>query len=219
MLNIPDVLSPGDLAQIHDLIGEGRFVKGAWTAGGPAAKVKNNLLLDLEGDRIDQIAIQALLQSTVFQSYAKPLRFAPPMVNKYGKGMGYGDHIDGALMGRAPRMRCDLSITLFLSPPGEYEGGELIFQSHSDQTEVKLPAGAAVVYPSDTLHRVEAVRDGVRLVLVTWAQSMIRDEQIRTMLFDLERAIDQAEASGQSSEAVNLLIKTHANLYRKFAET
>ena len=219
MLSIPDVLSAAELGQIHQLVGGGRFVEGTWTAGGPAAQVKNNLLLDVEGDGIDRIAINALMNSAVFQAYAIPSRFAPPMVNKYEQGMSYGDHIDAALMGRDPRMRCDLSITLFLTDPDAYDGGEMVFQSGSGATSVKLSAGSAVIYPSDTLHRVEEVRAGERVVIVTWVQSMVRDEQIRTMLFDLGQAIDRVEASGQPPETVNLLVKTHANLMRKFAET
>ena len=219
MLSIPDVLSPADLGQIHQLVSGGRFVEGTWTAGGPAAQVKNNLLLDVEGDSIDRIAVNALMKSAVFQAYAIPSRFAPPMVNKYEQGMSYGDHIDAALMGRDPRMRCDLSITLFLTDPDAYDGGEMVFQSGSEATSVKLPAGSAVIYPSDTLHRVEEVRTGERVVIVTWVQSMIHDEQIRTMLFDLGKAIERVEASKQPPETVNLLVKTHANLMRKYAET
>jgi PKHD-type hydroxylase len=215
MLTISDVLSSAELERIHALIAQGRFVEGTFTAGGPAARAKKNLLLDVRGDEIDQLAIKGLMRNAEFQAYAVPSRFAPPMVTRSSQGMRYGNHIDSALMGRAPRMRCDLSITLFLSDPDSYEGGELVM---AGAPGIKLPAGSAVVYPSDALHRVEEVRRGDRIVLVTWAQSMVRDEQIRAMLFDLRRAIEEVEALGNAPETENLLIKTHANLTRKFAE-
>ena len=122
-------------------------------------------------------------------------------------------------MGRAPRMRCDLSITVFLSAPESYEGGELVVQTRAGELTFKLPAGAALVYPADSLHRVEPVRSGSRLVVVTWAQSQIRDAEVREMLHDLKRAIDHVEAREPGSETLLRLVRTHTNLTRKFAET
>jgi PKHD-type hydroxylase len=217
VLKIPQLLSREELEQVRVWLRGGRFADGR-SAGSGAAGAKQNLVWGGEGDPIEQLAVQALSRSPLFQAYALPCRFAPPMVNRYDPGMHYGDHLDSALMGRSPPMRCDVSVTIFLSEPEEYEGGELVVTTHVGEARIRLPAGWAIVYPSDSLHRVEPVRSGSRLVVVTWAQSLVRDQRVRDMLFDLRRAIEAVEAAGLAAETRNLLVKTHANLYRLFCE-
>jgi PKHD-type hydroxylase len=219
MLRIPQVLDAPALSRIHGWLEEGEFVDGRRSARGFGPEAKQNLVWHREGDPIERLCVEALSENALFQAYVLPCRFAPPMVNRYDPGMQYGAHLDSALMGRSPTMRSDASVTIFLSGPEDYEGGELVVTSRVGEARVKLPAGWALVYPSDTLHRIEPVRSGRRIVVVTWAQSFIRDPQIREMLFDLRRALDAVEAAGAAPETLNLLRKTHTNLYRKFAET
>lgn len=219
LIYITDVLTPDEMKEIRIQIGRGRFVDGRWTAGGPAADVKHNRILDAPDDRIDQIAVNALVRHPLFDAYAIPWRFAPPQVAKFEPGMYYGSHVDAALMGKTPRMRCDLSATIFLSEPGDYRGGDLTITYEGGETSTKLPAGSAVVYSADTLHRVAPVEHGERLVIVTWVQSHVRDYQIRGMLFDLAQVIDRLRSRNHDRDDLLRLVKTHANLYRKFAET
>lgn len=219
MLNLSNVLSSDELEQVDELIGRGKFVHGKRTAGGTAASVKNNLLLELAGDPVERLAVAALDRHGLFRSFAMPARFAPPMVCKYETGMSYGEHIDAPVMGESPPMRCDLAVTIFLSDPDGYDGGELVIRSHVAEVRVKLPAGSAIVYPAGSLHRVEPVLRGERLAIVTWVQSFIREAEIREMLFDLDRVIHSMGDSEEARRLANPLIKTHTNLYRRFAET
>jgi PKHD-type hydroxylase len=140
-------------------------------------------------------------------------------VARYRPGMQYGAHVDAPLMGDAVAWRSDLSLTLFLSPPQDYDGGELALESGSGELQIKLDAGALVLYPTGQLHRVLPVTRGERLVLVAWIESFVRDGEVRGMLHDLAQLRERLAASGADALASALAVKVHANLLRRHAET
>ena len=216
---ILSVLEPSEVDRILGELARQPFLDGRLTALGGARGVKNNLQLDRAGTAatgIDQLVLSALRRNETFQAFAFPRRVMPPIFNRYEPGMEYGAHVDGGIMPTAGEpMRTDLAITLFLSPPDSYEGGELILQLPSGDEEIKLAAGEALVYSAKYIHRVGPVRSGVRLAAVTWVQSAVRDERIRALLFDLHLALRQLE---DREEAALLVSKSYHNLLRLASE-
>jgi PKHD-type hydroxylase len=162
--------------------------------------------------------LSALEAHDVFQAIVLPQRIAPPLLSRTVAGGAYGRHVDDAVMGEAPPLRTDVSVTVFLSDLSSYDGGELIVESLSGEDGAKFAAGDAVVYPSTFLHRVAEVTRGERLVAVTWVQSRVRDAGRREMLFDLDRARRQIFERDGKCEAFDLVAKTYANLLRAWAE-
>jgi PKHD-type hydroxylase len=214
---IIQVLEQEELRQIVTTLAGGKFIDGKLTAGGPAREVKNNLQVERLGPEltdIDQIILAALGRSQALQSFAFAKRILLPLFNRYENGMEYGAHVDAAVMGKgADQIRTDLSMTVFLSDPASYDGGELALQTPLGEEEIKLEAGEAVVYPSTTVHRVTPVTRGVRLAAVTWIQSSVPDERLRAILFDLGNAMRKADESGDQ-ELRTLLHKSYNNLLR-----
>ena len=157
--------------------------------------------------------------SSEFQRFAIPKTIQRPLISRYREGMNYGRHVDDALMGGASKTRTDLSVTLFLNDPADYEGGELVIESPMGEEEIKLPAGAAVVYPSGALHRVAPVTRGERIAAVTWVESHVRDPQRREILHDLEVIRTRLSKTAPESRETDLAFKTYANLLRMWAET
>ena len=156
--------------------------------------------------------------NSVFAAAVLPRRFAPPLFARYTPGMEFGTHMDNAVMG-PDKMRSDVSVTLFLSEPEDYDGGELVMDTSGGEVGYKLPAGSAVVYPSTMLHRVAAVTRGTREVAVTWAQSLIRAADQREILFDLERVSRTVFDRDGKSPEFDLLNKSTANLRRMWVES
>jgi len=192
------------------------FRDGRKTAGWHAKDVKNNE--QAKGDAataVTEMVRQALLQNPVFKAAANPKSFVKLLLSRYRPGMAYGSHVDDALMGG---IRTDLSFTLFLTEPGTYEGGALVIEGNDGDTEVKLPAGSLVLYPTTTLHRVEPVTKGERLAVVGWVRSYIRSHEDREILFDLENAIAALRQAGAERAVMDRLLKVKANLLRKWAE-
>ncbi len=221
MIAIANILNADELQTINDYLATAEFVDGKLTAGKFVKGVKNNLQVkSREGkpSEVDQTIVNALSRNDVFSGFVLPRRFMTPLFSKYEPGMQYGSHVDSALMGTGDLMRCDVSVTVFLNDPASYEGGQLMIGTPSGERAVKLPAGAAVVYASDTLHRVAPVSSGVRLVAVTWAQSYVRDEQMRQILYDMKAASRIVATRAADSPEAKLLFKSHANLLRKVAE-
>lgn len=219
-LFIYDVLTPEEIDQIVAKLAIAEFVDGRMTAGTQVQEVKYNTQLDHDGAiaaEVMAIVVNALGRNRCFQSAVLPNRFRPPLFNRYEAGMTYGNHVDSPIMGTPP-MRSDVSLTLFLSDPSTYTGGELVIEESQRSYPVKLAAGAMVVYPSSTLHRVEPVTQGVRLAAVAWVQSLVRDPGDRQLLFDLH-TVQQSlfEQSGKTKE-FDLVAKSHANLLRKWAD-
>ena len=193
LLCIPEVLTRDQVAHFRRTIDEVEWVDGRVTAGAQSGSVKRNMQLP-EGSpaarELGDMVLDALARSPLFISAAIPLRIFPPLFNRYGVGQAFGTHVDGAIRavpGTPVRIRTDLSVTLFLAEPDEYDGGELAIEDRYGTQEVKLPAGDLVLYPSTSLHCVKPVTRGARVASFFWLQSMVRDDNARSMLFDLDR--------------------------------
>jgi PKHD-type hydroxylase len=217
---IGNVLTPEELNLINSHLQTGEFVDGKLTAG-VGASVKDNLQLkadSLLAQELNKVIIPALWRAQPFQMAARPKIIRDATFSKYEPGMKYGTHIDNALMGENYLMRTDLSVTIFLSQASSYSGGELVIESPHGEQAVKLDAGALVIYPSTSLHRVEIVTQGVRFAAVTWVQSLIRDAHHREILLDLDTAMQSIfEKHGKTPE-FDLICKTFTNLLRLWAE-
>ena len=211
------ILEDSEVRELVQQLSRATFVDGKLTASGPAREAKNNLQAERTGPEvtaIDQIVLGALSRNQALHSFAFARQIMLPLFNRYEKGMEYGAHVDSAVMGKgASQIRTDLSMTIFLSDPSSYDGGELALTSTLGEEEIKLDAGEAIVYPSTTLHRVTPVTRGVRLAAVTWIQSSVADPQLRSILFDLHQAVELAESSG-NQEMRLLLNKSYNNLLR-----
>jgi PKHD-type hydroxylase len=226
IVSIPDVLSPADAASMRaQLEASDAWVDGRATAGYQGAPVKRNQQIEqtapiaLEmGDRI----VASLERHPLFISAALPNKVYPPLFNRYEGGMHFGSHVDGAIRlvpGSGARVRTDISITLFLTPPDEYEGGELLIEDTFGLQEVKLPAGHAIVYPGTSLHQVRPVTRGSRVSSFFWVQSLVRDDTQRAMLFDLDGAIQRLNASNGDEAARRTLVGCYHNLLRMWSDT
>jgi PKHD-type hydroxylase len=166
--------------------------------------------------------LTALEQNPLFLSAALPLKIVPPLFNRYEVGQTYGDHVDGAIRpvtGTPHRVRTDLSATLFISEPADYDGGELVITDSYGTHRVKLPAGDLVLYPGTSLHRVEPVSRGTRLASFFWIESMVREDSQRQLLFDLDTAIQELAATVPDNSAVDRLLNVYHNLLRHWADT
>lgn len=216
---ISDALDEASLSSVREILPQLDYAPGAGTAGWHARAVKSNWQAEPSPARkhIERLIEAALMGNRLFQSAALPARLATPLLSRAGPGEGYGRHVDDALMGTPP-MRSDLSLTLFLSDPDAYQGGELVLETAAGEEAFKLAAGGLVLYPSTFLHRVEPVRAGERLVAASWVQSRVRDAAAREMLFDLGRAMELMHAREGKSESFDLIAKTRANLLRRWAE-
>ncbi len=225
MLHIPNVLTPEQVRAMRMAIDAADWVDGRATVGAQGARVKNNRQLP-ETSPVAQeqgrIVQQALAQHALYFAAALPLRTVPPLFNRYAGGETYGLHVDGAVrtMPHAvhPALRTDLSCTLFLSEPEDYDGGELVVVDTYGMHEVKLPAGDMILYPSTSLHRVEPVTRGERVGSFFWVQSMVRDDARRAMLFEMDQTIQKLRARlGETEETVSLTGQYH-NLLRMWSE-
>lgn len=215
---IGDLMDKPTRSRLTGLMERAKFVDGRVTAGELARQVKNNVQVDGQDELLPemrQIVTECLERNQLFNVAARPRYVRPALFSRYVPGMEYGNHVDDAIMNG---MRMDLSFTLFLSDPESYDGGELVIDSTAGEQEIKLPAGSAVLYPATTLHRVAPVTRGERLAAVTWVRSMIRHEQQREILFDLDRLHDAIfQRLGKSMET-DLLAKSQSNLLRLWAE-
>lgn len=224
LLHIPDILTREEVAQIRAALDRADWADGRETVGSLGAQVKRNQQLPEQSPlkaEIGQHILAALARSPLFFSATLPLKTLPPRFNRYTGGGEYGFHVDGAVMraGGEGHIRSDVSCTLFLCDPDEYEGGELIVSDTYGEHEVKLPAGDAIVYPSSSLHRVAPVTRGARIASFFWVQSMVRDEGSRRVLFELDASIERLRASHADAAAVLQLTGVYHNLLRRWAET
>lgn len=221
-LHIPELLTQTELATVRQALATAEFQDGKTTASGPAQLVKNNAQLipsQVESLRdIDTILGSALARNPLLNAVLLPRFFVPLRIGRYDTGMSYGWHVDGPLMEQAPPIRTDISLTLFLSAPHEYEGGELIIRSDVGDVPFKLNAGDAIAYPSQYLHRVAEVHSGSRLVAVTWIQSAVRDLQQRKLLFQLNTLCSMESAKAPHSEETQLAFQVYSNLMRMWCE-
>jgi len=224
IVQIPDVLGAEQLRSAREQLLAAEWVDGLATAGHQGARVKRNRQLT-EGSplarALGDLVLGVLEKHPLFISAALPARVYPPLFNRYEGGETFGTHIDNALRlvpGSAERLRTDLSATLFLADPHEYEGGELLIEDTYGVHSIKLPAGHLVLYASSSLHRVEPVTRGARLASFFWVQSMVRDEGRRTLLFDLDTSIQRLTQGGADEAAVLQLTGCYHNLLRMWAE-
>ena len=225
LVTIPDLLTKEELAYIRQVLEGTSWVDGRSTAGDQAAQVKKNLQVppdSAEGRELANIVLRALGRNPTYSSAALPLHVLPPMFNRYDEGMTFGAHVDGSIRvipGSGQRIRTDVSTTIFLTPPEDYDGGELVVHDTYGTHQVKLPAGHAVVYPSTSLHSVNPVTRGSRWGSFFWAQSMLRDDWQRNMLYDLDQSIMRIRSMLPDDDAaVTGLTAHYHNMIRHWAE-
>lgn len=216
------LLGREELEAVVSHVSRQTFSDGKVTAHGLAREVKQNLQIDRTGPELsdaDRILIAALQQNAEFQNFAYPKRIMMPMFSRYDPGMEYGSHIDGGIMSsrNGDPVRSDVAVTIFLSSPGSYDGGELVVELQPGEEEIKLDAGEAVAYSASHIHHVNPVTRGARLAAITWAQSAIRDERVRGILSDLRVAIARCGTDGDRELSL-LLSKSYHNLLRYAAE-
>ena len=224
---VPALLSSDQLAEVRRLIAGGKWEDGKKTAGQQSELAKRNLQLPAsspEAQAAGKIVTDALANNGLFMSAALPHRVFPPLFNRYDAGANHGfdNHVDNAIRyldDRSNRIRTDLSATLFLADPEDYDGGELVIDDTYGAHSVKLPAGDLVLYPSTSLHRVEPVTHGSRLASFFWVQSMVRDDGQRTLLLEMDAAIRTlAGELGDKHPSVVSLTGTYHNLLRRWAD-
>jgi PKHD-type hydroxylase len=223
IVRIPNVLTAEELATVRERLAKASWVDGRVTAGHQGAKVKANLQLaedSSDARELGAVVRRGLERNALFMSAVLPRHVYPPMFNKYEPGMNFGTHIDGAIrqIGVTPqRIRTDVSATLFLNAPEDYDGGELLVEDTYGAHSVKLPAGDMVIYPATSLHRVTPVTKGARVASFFWVQSLVKDDGERSLLFDLDRAITELGQTvpGESAAMLRLTASYH-NLVRKW---
>ncbi len=224
LLQIPDVLTAAQVAEARQLLAAAEWVDGRVTAGPQSARAKDNAQLPEDHPVARQLGdtiVGALQRNPLFISAALPLRVFPPLFNRYEGGQSFGSHVDNAiraLPGSGMRIRTDLSATLFLADPRDYDGGELVVEDTYGVHTVKLPAGHLVLYPSTSLHHVRPVTRGARVASFFWIQSLVRDDGARTLLFDLDAAIQRVSVEAPESMAPVQLTAVYHNLLRRWAE-
>lgn len=222
LLRISGLLNPAQVEKVRQLLAEADFVDGKLSAGFAASRVKHNEEMRQEPERMQllvRILMASLGHNEQFRFAVLPHRVADPIFARYRPGMTYGDHVDDPIMGSTGlRFRSDVSMTLFLSEPDTYEGGELEMRTSFGDQRVKFPAGDAIVYPSSSLHRVAEVTAGERLVALTWIQSYVRDPAQRELLFELNQAREILLRETPKAEHTALVDRSYANLVRMWSE-
>jgi PKHD-type hydroxylase len=224
LLSIPDVLTPEQVAQARQLLDKAEWVDGRVTAGYQSARAKDNVQIPEGhpiGRQLGEMILGALGKNPLFASAALPRHVFPPLFNRYSGGQSFGTHVDNAIRqvpGTAHRIRTDLSATLFFAGPEEYDGGELCVEDMYGVKAVKLPAGHMVLYPATSLHHVRPVTRGARICSFFWIQSMIRDDGQRSLLFDLDLAIQRLSADHPDHPSAVQLTGVYHNLLRQWAD-
>ena len=224
LLHIPNVLDPEQLSHIRHALHKADWTDGRETVGSQGASVKRNQQLpDASPLRAElgQMVLAALARHPLYHAATLPLRTLPPRFNRYEGGGQYGFHVDGAVMVMpgGMQLRTDISCTLFLAGPDDYDGGELIVSDTYGEHEVKLPAGDAIIYPSSSLHRVTPVTRGARLAAFFWVQSLVRDDGQRRLLFELDASIQALTRSNADAQALLQLTGVYHNLLRQWSES
>jgi PKHD-type hydroxylase len=224
LLQIPEVLSAEQVAGCRQLLEKNNWVDGRITAGHQSARAKDNLQLPEDNEdarKLGDTILAALEKSPLFMAAALPLKVFPPLFNRYQEGQSFGNHVDNAIRqvtGTPHRVRTDLSATLFFSNPDEYDGGELVIEDTYGVHSVKLPAGHLILYPASSLHHVRSVTRGARLASFFWIQSMVREDAERTILFDLDVAIQRLMSDVPDHPSVVALTSLYHNLLRRWAD-
>lgn len=227
LLHVRQVLTAEELREARAILAQAPWADGRVTAGVQSAQAKNNEQLPQDGDAaraLQQIVLRGLNRHAIFFSAALPRRVFPPLFNRYaGSSNAFGNHVDNAVRylpgGNAERVRTDISCTLFLAEPHEYDGGELVVEDTFGEQRVKLPAGDMVLYPGTSVHRVEPVTRGARVASFFWLESMVRSDEQRRLLFDMDSHLMRLRAAvGEADPAVIGLTGTYHNLLRMWAD-
>jgi PKHD-type hydroxylase len=224
MVHIPRILTPEQVARCRDVMEKASWVDGRVTAGHQSERVKNNLQLPEtapEARELGDMVLGALGRNNLFFSAVLPKQVFPPLFNRYDPGMTFGPHVDNAIRGylNTPlQVRTDVSATLFISAPEDYDGGELVVSDTYGQHAAKLPAGDMVIYPGTSLHHVTPITRGSRIASFFWIQSMIRDVTQRSMLFDLDMAIIRLNQDHPGHQSIVELTSIYHNLLRQWSE-
>lgn len=224
MVHIPNVLTPEQVARCRAVMEAADWVDGKVTAGHQSSQVKHNLQLPEHSPlarELGEMVLAALARSNLFMSAVLPKQVFPPLFNRYDAGMTFGSHVDNSirsLPGASIRIRTDVSSTLFISGPEDYDGGELVVEDTYGTHAVKLPAGDMIVYPATSLHHVQPITRGSRIASFFWTQSMIRDESKRSLLFDMDMAIIKLNRDHPQHGSVVELTGVYHNLLRQWAE-
>jgi PKHD-type hydroxylase len=225
MLTIPNVLTAEQVRECRLALEQADWADGRLTAGHVAVKAKSNQQLPLDhplARQVGDLILNTLGKNPRFISAALPLRVLPPRFNRYTGGGTYGDHIDNAIFavpGAPQRVRSDISATLFFCEPAEYDGGELIVQDSYGSHSVKLPAGHMVIYPGSSLHQVTPVTRGTRLASFFWIQSLVREDHRRSMLWELDNAIQALTRAAADNPSIPQLTGVYHNLVREWSDT
>jgi PKHD-type hydroxylase len=223
LLHVPDVLTAVEVQHCRQALDAAEWVDGSATAGFQSTRVKRNTQLPETAPvarELGELVLGALSKSMLFASAALPARIFPPLFNRYDGGQAFGNHVDNAIRqvrATGQRLRTDISATLFLSAPDEYDGGELVVDDAYGPHSAKLPAGHMVLYPATSLHRVTPITRGMRLASFFWVQSLVRSDEERTLLFDMDMAIIRLRQQVGDSEAVVALTGVYHNLLRRWA--
>jgi len=221
-ISIPGVLKGDELELVRSWLAEARFVDGRLSAGSAARRVKSNQELDADAaslERLNRVVMGNLTRHPAYRSAALPLHAASPIYARYRPGMTYGDHLDDPIMGTDGVMyRSDIAITIFLSAPDECDGGELVARTAAGEQSVKPPAGDGVLYPAGTIHRVNPVIRGERLVAVTWVQSLVRDPARRELLHELNAAREKLLRDAPAAQETAQVNAAYLNLIRMWSD-
>ena len=224
LVQVTAVLTAEEVQSVRTRLAGAAWTDGRLTAGYRSAEVKTNLQVpqsDPAAAQAGELVVRALERNAMFVSATLPHHVYPPLFNRYQPGMSFGAHIDNAVRqipGTAHRLRTDVSATLFLSAPQEYDGGELVIEDLYGAQRVKLSAGDMVVYPASSLHRVEPVTRGARDAAFFWIQSMVRDDGARALLYDMDLSIRELTARGADSHSLLRLTGCYHNLIRRWAD-
>lgn len=222
LLPISGVLKGDELALVRAMLAAGRFVDGRLSAGAAARRVKSNEELDSGApdlERLNRVVMGSLVRHPLYRGGALPLHVASPLYARYRPGMTYGEHLDDPVMGAdGLKYRSDVAVTVFLSEPAEYDGGELVIVAPAGEQELKLAAGDAVLYPAGSIHRVNPVTRGERLVAVTWVQSLVRDPARRELLYGLNLARETLLRSAPQAVETAQVNAAYLNLIRMWSD-
>ena len=223
LIQIPDVINPQQLKSIQAVIKQANFVNGQISAGDVASQVKNNEELiqnnSAQMQSLNNILMGSLINNETYKAAVMMKKIGSPFIARYKQGMGYGGHIDNPIMGQIPNLyRTDVSTTIFLNDPEEYEGGDLVIETKYGEHRARLKAGSAIVYPSTSWHYVDQVRAGERLVCVTWAQSMVQDPARREILYELWQAREQLLKEQPQAKETQGVDVTYIKLMQMWAD-
>lgn len=221
LIRIPHVLSQRQIDRVQELLSSAQFIDGKLSAGMAAKRIKNNQEVANDQSQLNELndmVMGNLVRHPAYKNAALPHRVATPFYARYTAGMFYGDHVDDPVMGVGERYRSDISITVFLNAPEDYEGGDLVIRTSFGEQVVKYDAGDAVMYPSSSRHHVNEVTRGMRLVAVTWLQSLVRDPSQREILYELSLAREKLIRNAPETDETAHIDTAYVNLVRMWAD-